>query len=293
MSRRLTVALIFIFAGLSSLSGVAAARDTYFSPNCGSCHTVANPTCNGCHLHGVHGDIVKSGVEPFNLTAKTDKTSYVGGEAIVISLEGGNMGDFKGWVGVRIYDSAGVEVTRKQAQLDCAPYPTVAGTRCDLPMKLSIPAKEGWTRLYASWAGNQYDRSGAVFGSVIGASFGAGRRALRDGSGNQVANHIEEIVATGTFSVSPAPPMPVPEPPVDNGDSASSGSDTGSGSNGTANAGDTSASDSTGSGAPPATSAGTSQQKSGGGGSFDIWIILFLVVAAAIFATRSVGENSR
>ncbi|MBI3777136.1 MAG: hypothetical protein HY273_16590 [Gammaproteobacteria bacterium] len=190
-----------------------SARDIYFSPQCGSCHTTAAPTCNGCHVHGTHPDYLAGAVGTLNLKAATDKTAYVEGDPILVMIEGGHMADFKGWVGVRVYDSSGAEVTRKQTQLGCSPYPTQFGNKCDLPMKLSVPAQLGWTKLYMSWAGNQYDRTtGAAYGTLLGNTFGAGRRPLKDDSGNAVANHIEEIVMTGTFAVTPAPPQPVSTP---------------------------------------------------------------------------------
>jgi hypothetical protein len=243
-------------------------------------------------VHGTHVDYVPSGVGALNLKVTTDKTAYVEGDPIVVTLEGGHMADFKGWVGVRIYDASGAEVTRKQAQLGCAPYPTQFGNKCDLPMKLTVPAQLGWTRLYASWAGNQYDRSGAAFGTLLGNTFGAGRRPLKDAGGNQVTNHIEEIVATGTFSVTPAPPKPTPEPepepqpapapsPDDGsgGETPSADSETGEPGSGSG-AGAGSGEDSTGSQSETAT------PRTAAAGAIDVWIILALVVAAVVFAAR-------
>jgi hypothetical protein len=285
------VPFLFLFPGS------AVARDTYFSPNCGSCHTTTMPTCNGCHVHGTHPDYLPNAVGTLNLKASVDKTTYVEGDPIVVTLEGGHMADFKGWVGARVYDASGTEVTRKQAQLGCAPYPTQFGNKCDLPMKLSVPAKLGWTRLYMSWAGNQYDRTGATFGAQLGTTFGAGRRALTDAGGNQVTNHVEEIVATGTFTVTPAPPMPTPAPqptpepnpdtPPDDGsgggqtgtDPGGTGTDTGTGSGGSSSGGDS------------GSQQGATGQKSAAAGALDVWIIVALIVAAFIFATRFVSPR--
>lgn len=256
----------------------ANARDTYFSPNCSSCHLAAKPTCNGCHVHGTHPDFVVDAVGTLNLKASSDKTTYVEGDPIVVKLEGSNMADYSGWVGVRIYDASGLEVTRKQSQLGCEPYPTVLGNKCDLPMELSVPAKLGWTRLYASWAGNVFDRNGAAFGSLLGTTFGAGRRPLRDGAGNQVANHIEEIVATGTFTVTPAPPKPTPEPTPTPTPDPGSGDEPPS----TDTGGDSGAS--SGGGTPSASSSTTEQTSAAG--AVDWFFIALLVIAEFGFFMR-------
>lgn len=247
------------------LPATGSARDTYFSPNCGSCHALAAPTCNGCHVHGSHPDYLASAVGTLNLKVTTDKTNYVEGEPITITLAGGHMADFKGWVGVRVYDASGLEVTRKQAQLGCAPAPTQFGNKCDLPMKLAVPAKFGWTKLYASWAGNQFDRAGAAYGNSLGNIFGVGRRPLTDGGGNQVINHIEEIVVTGEFSVALAPPTPIPTPtptPVPSQEGAGA---------------EPSPADSQ----APATPHSTTK-KAPGGGAFDLAFILCIVFMCVI-----------
>lgn len=267
--------VIYSFAVFVSslLPGMAGARDSYFSPNCGSCHIESKRTCNGCHVHGTHPGFLASEVGTMNLRASTGKATYVEGDPIAVTLEGSNMADFSGWVGVRIYDASGAEVTRKQAQLACAPYPAQLGDKCDLPMTLSVPAKLGWTQLYAAWAGNQFDRSGAAFGTLLGTTFGAGRRPLRDSSGNQVALHIEEIVATGTFTVTPAPPQPTPAPTPT--PTPTPGTGTG-GNNGS----------SSGGGQSPPTSS-TSTQQSGGSGAFDWAVFGVLVITGVIFARRA------
>lgn len=276
-------AAFILFALL--LPSPAIARDTYFSPNCGSCHTAAKPTCNGCHVHGTHPDFLASTVGTMNLKTSTDKTTYLEGDPIVVTLEGSNMADFSGWVGMRIYDASGTEVTRKQAQLNCAPYPAQFGDKCDLPMKLSVPAKLGWTRLYASWAGNQFDRSGAAFGTLLGSTFGAGRRPLNDGTGNQVANHIEEIVATGTFTVTPAPPKPIPDPMPTPAPTPPTDAGTGNSSSST-DTGGSGSSSGTSSGSTPSTSSSTTKQ-AGGSGAFDLYFLGALVIAGFVFATRA------
>lgn len=275
------------------LPSPAAARDTYFSPNCGSCHSTAKPTCNGCHVHGTHPDFLAATVGTINLKTSTDKTSYVEGDPIVVTLEGSNMADFSGWVGVRIYDASGTEVTRKQAQLSCAPYPAQFGDKCDLPMKLSVPAKLGWTRLYAAWAGNQFDRSGAAYGTLLGTTFGAGRRPLKDGSGNQVTNHIEEIVVTGTFTVTPAPPKPVPDPipetpptPVPTPDPGA-----GNGTSSTEQAGSGSDASNPSGGTPSTTSSTTKQTAASG--AFDVFFLGFLAIAARVFAARATPRTTK
>jgi len=247
------------------LPGTGAAQETYFARDCIGCHVNTERTCNGCHMHGTHLDVKV--VSKMNLTASTDKTTYVEGDPIVVTLDGSNMADFKGWVGARIYDVSGTEVTRKQDQLGCAPDPTVVGNKCDLPMKLNVPATLGWTKLYASWAGNQADRPGAAFGALLGNTFGAGRRPLKDGSGNQVANHIEEIVATGTFAVTPAPPKPIPEPTPTPTPPPAQGSGGGSSN--------------TDAGSSGGTQSTSTTQASAGAGAFDLWFALLLLAGLA------------
>jgi len=256
----LSCTTFFFFALLLPFTG--SAREAFFvDNNCSSCHTATARTCNGCHVHGTHPNY--NAVGTLNLKATTDTTTYVEGAPINVTIEGGNLADFSGWVGVRVYDASGTEMTRKQLQLGCAPNPTQFGNKCDLPMTLSVPAQLGWTKLYMSWAGNEFDRTGAAFGALLGNAFGGGRRPLKDDNGNQVTNHVEEIVMTGTFAVTPAPPKPITTPtPTPTPSSSPEG-----GSNNTPS--------------KPATS------QEGGGGALDFSFMAIFVIAGLFAFGRS------
>jgi hypothetical protein len=250
------------------LPSTGSAREAFFeSNNCSNCHAATARTCNGCHVHGTHPNY--NAVGTLNLKATTDTTTYVEGDPISVTLEGGNLADFSGWVGVRVYDASGTEVTRKQLQLGCMPNPTQFGNKCDLPMTLSVPAQLGWTKLYMSWAGNEFDRTGAAYGTLLGNAFGVGRRPLKDGSGNQVTNHIEEIVATGLFVVTPAPPQPTPTPAPDQG--------AGGGSND----------------APSTSTATSTTKQEAGAGALDLSFSVIFVFAGLLSALRAFARQAR
>jgi len=79
----------------------AFAQSSYFSSRgCVDCHSAPTAsTCAGCHEH--------SG----SLTATKNKTtSYAPGETVTITLT--SSGARSGWIGVRLYNQAGVEIAR-------------------------------------------------------------------------------------------------------------------------------------------------------------------------------------
>lgn len=211
------VALHRVVTGLSlALSictlvpGISFAQSSYYNTSCSSCHGAApaSPmTCNGCHGHGTHASGNRGSM---NLVASTDKSSYVAGETIKVTLSGGMEPQSTGWVGIRIYDANGAEVSKRNRDYRCTRSPASAATACDLPMEISITAQAGWTELYVAWAGNVSDSSGSpspAQGAPVTGAISAGSRALKDQLGNQIADHIEEIIKTSNqFSVtSPAP----------------------------------------------------------------------------------------
>lgn len=201
------VALRNVFVSLSLglsigllLPGTSLAQPSYYDANCSSCHGAApaSPrTCNGCHAHGAHASGARASM---NLVAKTDKSSYVVGDTIKVTLSSGMQPQSAGWVGIRAYDANGTEVSVRQRDNHCSRIPGDATTPCDLSLDISITAQAGWTALYVAWAGNVFDASSAMMGDPVTGPIGIGNRALKDKAGNQIANHVEEIVKA-TFTV--------------------------------------------------------------------------------------------
>lgn len=208
---RYAVNAAFIFAtGLGALIPAQSfAQTSYYSSMCSSCHGATpafTATCNGCHAHGTHA--ITGSASARNLIATTDKTSYTVGETIKVTLNGGSKGNTDAWVGVRIYDATGAEVsTRQRSTMRCSRNPASNATRCDTPAEISVTAQAGWTDLYVAWAGNEYDSMGASKGATISGVIGVGSRPLKDAGGNQIAGHIEEVVKTAAFTVSNSAPV--------------------------------------------------------------------------------------
>ena len=139
-----------------------------------------------------------------NLAASTDKSSYVAGEKIKVTLAGGMQPQSTGWVGIRIYDTSGVEVSTRKRDYRCTRSPEGAITACDLSAEISITAQAGWTALYVAWVGNEFELSSPTVarGAPVTGAISVGSRPLKDQSGIQtIAGHIEELVLTNSFSV--------------------------------------------------------------------------------------------
>lgn len=184
------------------------AQSSYYGSMCSSCHgatPTVTATCNGCHVHGTHA--ITGSTTSRNLSATTDKSSYVVGETITVTLSGGSKMATGAWVGIRIYDSTGAEVSTRQRITRCTRSPAGTVTSCDSPLQLSVTAQAGLAELYVAWAGNEYDTMGASKGATITSAIGVGSRPLKDASGNQVSNHIEEVVKTAAFTVTSAAPV--------------------------------------------------------------------------------------
>lgn len=163
-------------------------------------------TCNGCHAHGTHA--TTGSASDRNLSATTDKTNYTVGETIIVTLSGGSKANAGACAGVRVYDSAGSEVSTRQRNTRCTRNPVGTVTSCDLPVQLSMTAQAGWTELYVAWAGNEYDATGASKGATISGAIGVGSRPLKDSGGNQISGHFEEVVKTAAvFAVSNTTPV--------------------------------------------------------------------------------------
>ncbi|MBI3775857.1 MAG: hypothetical protein HY273_09950, partial [Gammaproteobacteria bacterium] len=143
-----------------------------------------------------------------NLAVKTDKSSYVVGDSIKVTLSGGMQPLSTGWVGIRVYDKNGTEVSKRIRDTHCTRIPGDSTTPCDLlPLDLFITAQAGWTELYVAWAGNATDDTvnNAVKGAAVTAPISAGNRVLKDKIGNDIAGHVEEILKV-SFAVTDAAP---------------------------------------------------------------------------------------
>lgn len=162
----------------------AHATETLYKHECNGCHS-GPPTCNGCHAHGTHK--LTADQMALNLVAKTDKTEYLAGEEITVTLEGSDdVGTDTGWIRVKLYDDKGVEL---------------AQSKTEFPAKLTTRAYAGTTSLYMSWVGYDYDGAGAKYGSPLDTTIGTGMRLSFLAGVHVNERHIEEIVQTNTFSV--------------------------------------------------------------------------------------------
>lgn len=165
------------------------AESSYFNSMCSTCHAPSPSTCNGCHGHGTHGTDQKNSL---NLSAETDKTSYVVGDDITVTLKGGYKAQTTGWVRVNLYDKKGVLLVSNKAE---CPHNVASYTQCDLPVKLKVRAQADMVDLYVAWMGNAYDSVGAVTGVDVTSTIGVGKRAVSP------TGHVEEIVLTNAFTV--------------------------------------------------------------------------------------------
>ncbi|HEY5765633.1 MAG TPA: hypothetical protein VIS30_06350, partial [Candidatus Deferrimicrobiaceae bacterium] len=180
--------LILAVAAIAVWAPDGHAESGFFNPNCGGCHTGVSSTCNGCHAHGVHSNNSKSDI---NLRATTNKTSYLAGESVTVTINGGYR---NGWVRAILYNEKGIEVGRSTG-------PNSMGGGSSFPIQLTgtAPATAGTYTFKASWYGNRYDMSQRGGTTVFGPNW------TPDPTN---ANHGEEIVSTNSFTVStPAPTL--------------------------------------------------------------------------------------
>jgi len=201
-------ALLLVLSGFAVVPGLANASSSFYTgvgavvvdtKTCTSsnCHTESPVTCNGCHGHGTHKDFNKNSI---NLLATTDKSSYVVGDDISVTLKGGYIDG--GWVRVNVYDSSGTPLVSNSTE--CPHNAASYASTCDLPVTLKTRAVAGMTSLYVGWMGNEYDTAGAKNGDAIASGIGVGKRAT------STARHIEEVVLTNTFTVADSTPAPAP-----------------------------------------------------------------------------------
>src|SRR3989442_10031819 len=169
----------------------ARATLTLYNSNCVSCHSQATTTCDGCHAHGVHSGSAKTDV---NISGTTDKTSYAPGGAVKVTVTGGYR---SGWVRVVLFDQNLKELARSSC-----PGGLGGCTTSKFPITLTAPAPmTAGTYIWAvAWYGNNYDISGASFGSGNSSTLKVG---FFTADANNL-NHGYQTIALPAFSVSAA-----------------------------------------------------------------------------------------
>ena len=169
----------------------ARATLTLYNSNCVSCHSAATTTCDGCHAHGVHSSSAKTDI---NLTGTTDKVSYAPGSPVKVTV---NAGYRTGWVRIVLFDQNLKELARSSC-----PGGVGGCTTSVVPITLTAPAPAtAGTYVWAvAWYGNNFDISGASFGSGTSSSLKVG---FFSGDVNN-PNHGYQTVALPAFSVSSA-----------------------------------------------------------------------------------------
>jgi hypothetical protein len=158
--KKKTAVFLFLAGALAVLqitAGGALAQSTYFtSQGCSGCHaTPVVATCNGCHAHGTHPTSAKN---TLNISGITNKSSYAPGETVTVTINGGYR---TGWVRVVLYDQNTVELARSTGTA------SGMGSSATFPATLTAPAPAtpGTYTWKVAWYGNQYDASGAAFGT--------------------------------------------------------------------------------------------------------------------------------
>ncbi|RII26812.1 MAG: hypothetical protein CXR31_10435 [Geobacter sp.] len=158
----------------------AVAQSSYFtSYGCDGCHTApAVATCNGCHAHGTHASSTKTGI---NVKGATDATSYAPGATVTVTITGGYR---TGWIGAILYDQNMVVLARPTGNA------SDMGWDATYPVTLTAkaPTTPGTYTWKVGWYGNQYDASGATFGT-----------GWTPDPNN--AEHGYEVVSTNSFTV--------------------------------------------------------------------------------------------
>ncbi len=169
----------------------ARATPTLYANNCVSCHSAVTTTCNGCHAHGVHSTSTKTDI---NLTGTTDKVSYAPGSPVKVTV---NAGYRTGWVRVVLFDQNLKELARSSC-----PGGVGGCTTSVVPITLtaSAPTTAGTYIWAVAWYGNDFDITGASFGSGTSSTLKAGFFSA-DATN---PNHGYQTVALPAFSVSAA-----------------------------------------------------------------------------------------
>ena len=208
-----TMFVVYVLVVLSfTFAPNASARSNFWtnppdgSTACSACHG-STTTCAGCHGHGVHPD---NGKDSLNVVATTDKTDYIAGETVIVSITGGYR---SGWVRAKLWDKDCSVIgclsndAVAAASNTCPSCPVgvggVDGVTSEFPGPVIItfpaPNISGTATWSASWYGNDFDLD------RIGGSAAFGPLWLMDPSN---ANHGDEIV-TFSFNVSGGNRAPV------------------------------------------------------------------------------------
>ena len=153
-------ASVFVFfavtlAAFQFWGAESRAQSSYFtSMGCDGCHT-PTATCNGCHAHGTHASSAKTGI---NITGVTNKAVYASGETVSVTITGGYR---TGWVRAVLLDQNQIELARSGGN------DSGMGSSTTFPAVLTAPAPvaPGTYTWKVAWYGNDYDKSGATFGS--------------------------------------------------------------------------------------------------------------------------------
>jgi uncharacterized protein (TIGR03382 family) len=134
----------------------ARAFSSFYTANCTSCHSATVTTCNGCHSHGTHSSSAKTDI---NVAGALSKTSYAPGETVSVLITGGYR---TGWIRALLFDGGGNELARSSC-----PGGMGGCTTSAYPVTLTAPAPTtpGTYTWAVAWYGNQFDASGASFGS--------------------------------------------------------------------------------------------------------------------------------
>jgi len=180
-AKRLIVkfAIVALMSALGALSSLPSARaqSGYFSTvppawpttqACTGCHTTADfpsGTCAACHGHGTHPNSTKN---TMNLTATPDKTTYLPGEAIAITITGGYR---NGSARAKLWD-------KDCSSVSCTTQDYVVGkgnllngqnasfgSSLNTTLNWNVPTQPGTYTWSASWYGNIYDRKERSAGS--------------------------------------------------------------------------------------------------------------------------------
>src|SRR5256885_11830 len=175
----------------------ARATPSLYTSNCASCHSTSSTTpttCNGCHFHGEHSSTAASDI---NLKGSTNKTSYAPGETVTVTI---NAGYRNGWVRALLFDQNMNEVARGSCPGGLGGCTTSASP---VTLAATAPSAAGNYVWAVAWYGNQYDISGASFGSGNSSTPQAG--FFTPDANN--SGHGTQTVALPAFTVS-APQVP-------------------------------------------------------------------------------------
>ena len=191
LGRTMTLGIVMLWAAQ------ARATPSLYTSNCASCHSTSSTTpttCNGCHFHGEHSSTAASDI---NLKGSTNKTSYAPGETVTVTI---NAGYRTGWVRALLFDQNLKELGRSSCAGGLGGCTTSA---FPVTLTATAPSAAGTYVWAVAWYGNQYDISGASFGSGNSSTLKAG--FFTPDANN--SGHGTQTVALPAFTVS-APQEP-------------------------------------------------------------------------------------